>query len=215
MDPLDGDLGYGFQPHRLPDAAGPVVPDDVRMLAPVLFAARLRHVERIVLDTDDEVVVAGGVQCFGDIEGERRVTAFVRADPVTVDPDDGPIVHGAESEHQPAAGAVTGGDQIRGRQHAVIPERLMEARVVNLGGGGFGRERDEDRTAQMRLLVPAVTDATIVIVERRTPTDRSDRSTSTARAEVADSGHRSRLRRGVGCGLEEACGPVCPICAAL
>ena len=42
-----------LQPDRLPDARGAVVPDGVRIGLPVLLAARLGDVERVVLGADD------------------------------------------------------------------------------------------------------------------------------------------------------------------
>ena len=45
---------HGLQPDRLPDARRAVVPDDVGLRQPVLLAARLRDVVRIVLRPDDE-----------------------------------------------------------------------------------------------------------------------------------------------------------------
>src|SRR5688500_19674564 len=37
-----------LEPHRLPDPAGARVPDRVRLEQPVLLAARLREIERVV-----------------------------------------------------------------------------------------------------------------------------------------------------------------------
>src|SRR5215218_3988105 len=73
--------GDRFQPDRLPDPGGAVVPDLVRPLLPILLAARLRQIERLILSSDDDrLIPVAGRQHRGDIDGERRVATFMPDD---------------------------------------------------------------------------------------------------------------------------------------
>src|SRR3546814_6751510 len=70
------EVGYGFEPHRLPDAADRGVPDAARFER--LLAARLVAGRGRVGDLHDEFVGAGA-QIAGDVETERIGAALVAA----------------------------------------------------------------------------------------------------------------------------------------
>jgi hypothetical protein len=60
-----------LDPHRLPDPGGPLVPHAVRLLPPVLLAAGLVQVVRVVLRTDHEHVLGHVLEGVRDVCGER------------------------------------------------------------------------------------------------------------------------------------------------
>jgi hypothetical protein len=73
--------GDRFQPDRLPDPGGAVVPDLVRPLLPILLASWLRQIERLILGADDDhLIPVAGRQHRGNIGGERRVPTFMPDD---------------------------------------------------------------------------------------------------------------------------------------
>src|SRR3546814_6859393 len=76
------EVGYGFEPHRLPDAADRGVPDAPRFER--LLAARLVAGRGRVGDLHDEFVGAGA-QIAGDVETERIGAALVAAHDDAVD----------------------------------------------------------------------------------------------------------------------------------
>ncbi len=120
LEPLDADLGiqrgrvhvrgkpqrvyapppHGLEPDGLPDPGGPGVEDPLRLLPPVLLAARDRHVPARVLRPDGNHVLPVE-QGVGDVSREGRVPALVRDHVHPVDPDGRAVVHGAEVQQKP------------------------------------------------------------------------------------------------------------------
>src|SRR3546814_19284820 len=76
------EVGYGFEPHRLPDAADRGVPDAPRFERPL--AARLVAGRGRVGDLHDEFVGAGA-QIAGDVETERIRSPLMAATEGAVD----------------------------------------------------------------------------------------------------------------------------------
>ena len=62
------------------------------MQLPILFAARLRQIRRVVIRADDELLIAAGDEQRRDIEREGRVAALVMPCQALVHPDGGLIV---------------------------------------------------------------------------------------------------------------------------
>ena len=77
---------HPLEPHGLPDAGGARVPDRVRLALPVLLAARLGELMRIVLGAHRDDLPARGVQHVRDVGRERGVPAFVGRHQMAVDP---------------------------------------------------------------------------------------------------------------------------------
>src|SRR5215207_11277623 len=75
-----------LQPDCLPDAGRSGIPDGVRIELPVLLAARLGQVVRVILGAENDLVLRTGEQEIGDIDRKRRVSAFVTARIRSVDP---------------------------------------------------------------------------------------------------------------------------------
>src|SRR5690606_1003693 len=123
-----------------PDAGGAPVPDRVRGRAPVLLAARLGEVVRVVLGAHDEQVVGAVGDERGDVERERGVAALVLADEVSVDPHPGSVVDGAEvQQDHGCAVAAAGGGQVVGGDRAGVPDHGVETGLADPGGGRLGR----------------------------------------------------------------------------
>ncbi len=143
---------HRLAPDRLPDAGRAVVPDVVRVLAPVLLAAR--HVERLcrVLGSHDDDVPARVArpagQRLGDVGGEGRLPACVAGDEPPVAPDVGAVVHGPEVHERP--GGRRGQVEGVGRQGAAVPHHRVEAGLADAGRRGLGRERHLDRAVVRR-----------------------------------------------------------------
>ena len=117
---LNGDTRDHLHPDGLPDAGRPRIPDGMGRNLPVLLAARLREILRVVFGANDELdrrLV--GASC--DVERERRIAALVSAEASAVDPDRGVVVHRAEVQEDPVA--------LRDRwqnQRRAIPARAQE-----------------------------------------------------------------------------------------
>jgi hypothetical protein len=161
-----------LQPDRLPDARGAVVPDRVRGVLPLLLAARLREVLRVVLRPDHHHVRgvgAGAPHHVGDVHGERGVPALVLADQCAVHPHPRAVVHGAQVQQQPAARGVTGGGEVGGGEVPAVPDDGVEAGVADPGVGGLGRERHGDRPRQRPAVVPALGLPGVEVVVREAP----------------------------------------------
>jgi hypothetical protein len=96
-DAADAGPRHLFDPDALPDPGGARIPDRVRLQLPILLAARLREVVRIVFGANDDHA-AGRWRERGDVEGERRVTAVVRSGVHAIHPYGCPVVHRPEME---------------------------------------------------------------------------------------------------------------------
>ena len=69
---------------------------------PVLLAARLREILRVVFGANDELD-RRLIGASGDVERERRIAALVSAEASAVDPDRRVVVHRAEVQEDPVA----------------------------------------------------------------------------------------------------------------
>ena len=116
-------LRDAFHPDRLPDAGRPRIPHRVRFQLPVLFAARLGEIDRVIVDAHDNLELAGGGDERRDVERERRVATFVRAHSDAIHPDRGRIIHGAEMKNQPTIRRGVGPNGL-----AAIPARTDRSR---------------------------------------------------------------------------------------
>jgi hypothetical protein len=76
-DLLDVGAGHALEPHGLPDAARARIPDRVRLALPVLLAARLGQLVRVVFGEHGHRLPARGSSMVGDVGPERRVPALV------------------------------------------------------------------------------------------------------------------------------------------
>src|SRR5205823_13450562 len=115
----------GLEPGGLPDPRAARVPDGVRLELPILLAARLGQVPRIVLRANDDLLVAAA-QLIGDVRRERRVAAFVMDDARSVHPHRRGVIDGPEVQQQAFAVATLGG-----AERATVPARAEEAVVVD------------------------------------------------------------------------------------
>ena len=59
----------------------------MRFELPVLLAARLGQVVRVILGAENDLMLRTGEQEIGDIDRKRRVSTFVAARERPVDPD--------------------------------------------------------------------------------------------------------------------------------
>ena len=164
---------------------GAVVPDLVRLLLPVLLAARLRQIERLILGADDDhLVTVAGRQHRGDVGGEWGVPTFVPGDQPAIDPDVGAVVDRAEMEHELPAAVVR-----RDLNGAPVPDDRVVPGVADAAGSRLRRKRDDHRPVEMDR--PARTSTRPARRRRRhrqTPRDRRDRSSGRGQAEDAGGG---------------------------
>ena len=68
-----------FEPDRLPDPCRPWIPDGMGLQLPILLAARLGEVCRVVFGPDDDLACAATRQERRHVDDERRVTPVVGA----------------------------------------------------------------------------------------------------------------------------------------
>src|SRR4051794_40996193 len=87
-----------LEPDGLPDAGSACIPDGMRLELPVLFAARLGEIVRVVFGANDDGLEFDAIveECLDDIAVERRAAALVARDQVPVHPDGRFVVDGAE-----------------------------------------------------------------------------------------------------------------------
>src|SRR5262245_36596951 len=83
-DRADPGARYALEPHGLPNTRRARIPDRMRFELPVLFAARLLEIARVVVRAHDDLEAALRVDVVGDVDRERRVAAFVVANGFTV-----------------------------------------------------------------------------------------------------------------------------------
>src|SRR5699024_9559640 len=75
VDAGDVLVRHGLEPHAAPDPGGAVVPDAVRLLAPVLLAARQLRIVRVVVRAHHHDVLGAVVEQVGEIAGESGLPA--------------------------------------------------------------------------------------------------------------------------------------------
>ena len=109
----------------------------MRFELPVLLAARLGKVVRIVFHVDRHDMMCGIAECTCDIGLERCVAAFMFDDLVAVHPDLGVIIDRPEmQQHAFALGLDV--------EFALVPACTMEAAIPYPARLGFGRIRHGD-----------------------------------------------------------------------
>jgi hypothetical protein len=139
VDPGRGDL---LEPHRLPDARGPGIPDRVRFELPVLLAPGLAEVGRIVVGPDHHCLLDAREDVderVGDIGAERRVASLMADDQRAVDPDRGRPVHRSEVEEEALAMG-----QRRGFERPAVPATAVKAGVADPARRRLGRVGNDD-----------------------------------------------------------------------
>ena len=122
----------------------------MRLLLPLLLAARLAHVQRLVLSAHDDQRLTLGGQGVRDVEGEGDVPALMVAHVLTLDPHAGAVVYGAEvQEHTPGLPRLLPqASQLMRPQGARVPHHRVVRRVPDAGQGTLGREGDRDRAVR-------------------------------------------------------------------
>ena len=159
-------LRHGLQPYAAPDAGGAVVPDAVRLLAPVLLAARQLRIVRVIERADHHDVLVRVVQQVRDVAGEGRLPAHVVAGEVPVHPHMRLMVHRAQVQQGAAPGAGHGGER------APVPDDGVKTGVVDAGGLRLGHEGHLDLAVEgsrVRGDEPALGEAAAMIVMREGP----------------------------------------------
>jgi len=114
----------------------------VRFRPPVLLAARLLEVERVVERAHDELLLAVA-QDVRDVDAERDPAALVHGEPLAVHPDRRLVVDGPEAQPQAAA--------VRDRRRAErppVPAGPEHAGVADAAGRGLRGERHPDLTVE-------------------------------------------------------------------
>ena len=129
---------HRLHPDRLPDAGRARVPDRVRLELPVLLAARLGEVVRVVLGAHDDLACARRRTRSRDVERERRVAALV-SPTAAVDPDGRAVVDGAEVEDQSLLARSR-----RELDRASIPAAAIETGIGDAARPRFGRKGHPD-----------------------------------------------------------------------
>src|SRR4051812_25442167 len=77
-DAVDARRRHDLGPDGLPNAAGAWIPDRVRLQLPVLLAARLREIVRVVFSAHDDCRIAGrAFEKWREVNGERRVATLM------------------------------------------------------------------------------------------------------------------------------------------
>ena len=164
VDVLDADLSHGLQVHSLPNAGDRRVPAAHQTLGPVLLAARLRAVR--LVDHAKAQVIFAVLEQRGDVKGERRVAAPVRAGLPAVD------VHGAFKVHRAKAQQhALARHLLRDGEAAAVPDHRVDGvRRAEAGGPGLVRKRHGDLQRQLVAGIhPSGTEALVGVVKGKLP----------------------------------------------
>jgi hypothetical protein len=92
---------------------------------------------RIVLRKNVYDLLAGGDERAGDVSGKRQMAAFMRGNPMAVDPDRRAIVHRAEMRHHAVVG-------LHAVELAFIPAPKVKSAVVDAPLRRLRRKGDID-----------------------------------------------------------------------
>ncbi len=109
------------------------------LLVPVLLAARLLKIVRIVIGPDNHFLLSLD-QVVGYIDVKAGVSPFMRANPMAVDPDVGDVVNCAKVQQQPLSLAELWRGEV-----AAIPAAMEKPLGLDTTGGRLGREGHVDR----------------------------------------------------------------------
>ena len=162
---FDADDRGDLEPNRLPDAGGALVPDAVRFSAPILFAAWLFGIVRIILGTHDDPVFRAAGKGIGNIERKGRLPAGMLADADAVDPNDRGVIDRSEAKAETFARR-----ELRHVERSRVPEPGMKTGVVNAAQARFRRIWHRDPLSEtFRMLKPAFGQSGVGIVERKAP----------------------------------------------
>ena len=142
----DPRIGHDLHPDRLPDAGGPRIPDRMRLQLPVLLAARLGQILRVVFDPDDDLEGLGAECARREVDRERRVAADVMADREAAGPHRRFVIDRAEMQQEPFAFA-----EPRHRNAAPIPAGAKKRCHPDPAGRGLGGERDANRPVPLNM----------------------------------------------------------------
>ncbi len=143
---LDGAVRERFEPDGLPDASGVRVMPRAVQLGRALFPPRkARIVERILGSDHDFVVMLTNDP--SDVGRERRMSALMPGHELTVDPDHGPIVDGAEVHHHPVG--------CRRIESSPVPDDVSRLPIPDPGQLRFRRVGHDDLTVEPPLVTHA------------------------------------------------------------
>ena len=156
----DVGMRYLLDPDRLPDAGGARIPDRMWLELPVLFAAWLGQVTRIVLCPYGYGLLAIVPQGPRDVGRERRMAAFMHHYQLAIYPDPRLVVNRAEVQ-QRAAGLPGQG------KVALVPAAAVKATVTDAACLGLRRIRHQDFESPVDRIMRIVKAA--LMVEGETP----------------------------------------------
>src|SRR5690242_12033076 len=126
-----------LKPDCLPDSRGSRVPDGMRLQLPILLAARLGQLMRIVFHMHCHSLLTRRLEHVRDISPERRMATFVGNGEAAVYPDPRAVIDRPETQDYPS-----------GKELAIkvplIPARGMKAPVTDTARPGFRRKRYRD-----------------------------------------------------------------------
>ena len=127
-----GDMGGGnrLEPDGLPDACCAMIPDTMRLLLPVLLAARLGQVMRHIFGSSHNHLLLPWPQRRRDVRAERRLPAFVRCHRLPIHPYLRPVIDRPKMEQQPLASISR-----RSYKCTAIPHDGMKAWIDDATGG--------------------------------------------------------------------------------
>ena len=137
-----------LEPHGLPDAGGAVVPDVAGLLFPVLLAARLLQVSRIVFGADDDDLPVSLDEKRRDLGREGGMPPLMFTGEPPVDPDARPCSRRRRNEGpgDPCAGRRRRGIRVGTRR----PDEIRARARPKAGSRADRARRSGGRTASSR-----------------------------------------------------------------
>ena len=168
------------------------IPDRMRLQLPILLAARLGQILRVVFCADDDRLLPSTTQQLGNVGAERRVSAFVLRGQLIVHPDGRQVIDGAEMQDQPLSRL-----QLRCPERTSIPAGAKQPRLIHTARRSFRGERNNDLAGKSTR-----GSHYYVHLRNRSRTARFHPNWSSSPARVADADTRAAALRclGPGCG---------------
>ncbi len=131
--------GNALQPHGLPDPGGAGIPNRVRLQLPILLAAGLREIGRVVFGPDHDGLRPLWQKVVGDVRKKGRIAAGVFGREFAVDPNPGAVIDRAEMQDQSLAI-----NQQRCLKGAAVPDIRVKAGIGNAARFRLGAEGNHD-----------------------------------------------------------------------
>ena len=149
-----------------------MIPDRVRILSPVLLAARLRDVVCIVFRPHYQLMILAGVEQVGDVDREGGLAALMGSGELPIYPDARTVIDRTEPQHKSTGWAVSCRGNLGCAEAPLIPTHPMMRRVRDARCRGLWGEWHANNVGKPGGRPPPVSLSEVIIVEGKRPQPR-------------------------------------------